>query len=101
MRKLIWTNPAVFDLETIHNFIAHDSEYYATSFIEELISQPEELIEFPEMGRVVPEYEREEIRELIFQSYRIIYQVTESNILVLTVIHGKRDLLSTYNEVQH
>jgi toxin ParE1/3/4 len=99
MSGLVWTSPAVSDLDAIYEFIANDSEYYASSFVEELIQQPEKLIEFPKMGRMVPEYNRKDIRELFFQSYRIIYQISENRILILTVIHGKRDLLSTYAEI--
>ena len=99
MSKLVWTAPAVSDLEAIYDFIANDSEYYASSFIEELIQQPEKLLEFPKIGRIVPEYNRMDIRELIFQSYRIIYQITDDRITILTVIHGKRDLLIVYSEI--
>jgi toxin ParE1/3/4 len=99
MSGLVWTSPAVSDLDAIYEFIANDSEYYASSFVEELIQQSEKLMEFPKMGRIVPEYNRKDIRELFFQSYRIIYQISENRILILTVIHGKRDLLSTYAEI--
>ncbi len=54
----------------------------------------EKLIKLPEIGRMVPEYNRKDIRELIFQNYRIIYKLEENRILILTVIHGKRDLIS-------
>ena len=93
MRKLVWTEPALADLDAIHDFIAKDSEYYASSFLQEIIGQAEKLEKFPEMGRVVPEYGRKDIRELIFQNYRIIYKLEESHTVVLTVIHGRRELL--------
>jgi plasmid stabilization system protein ParE len=41
---------------------------------------------------MVPEAEEENIRELLFQNYRIIYRVGTDSILILTVIHGARDL---------
>jgi addiction module RelE/StbE family toxin len=93
MRGLVWTEPAMDDLEAIHEFIAKDSEYYASSFLQEIIGHTEKLLKFPEMGRVVPEYGRKDIRELIFQNYRIIYKLEERHTIVLTVIHGKRELL--------
>ena len=95
MRKLIWTEPALADLEAIYDFIAKDSEYYARSFLEEIIQQPEKLIDFPEMGRIVPEADSNDIRELIFQNYRIIYQLDDEIIMLLTVIHAKRELVFT------
>jgi toxin ParE1/3/4 len=51
----------------------------------------EELRGFPNLGRSVPEADREDIREIIFQGYRVIYQITADHLLVLTVIHGSRD----------
>ena len=93
MSKLIWTEPALADLEAIYDFIAKDSEYYASSFLEEIIQQPEKLIDFPEMGRLVPETDQKNIRELIFQNYRIIYQLGDEIIMVLTIIHAKRELV--------
>jgi toxin ParE1/3/4 len=49
-------------------------------------------VDFPEIGRRVPEAEGENVRELIFQYYRIMYCVEPQNILVLAVIHGARDI---------
>ena len=93
MRKLIWTEPALDDLDAIFDFISKDSEYYANSFVNEIIDYAEKVQNFPELGRIIPEYGLENIRELIFQSYRIIYQLSNERILILTVIHGKRDIL--------
>jgi plasmid stabilization system protein ParE len=69
-------------------------EYYATRFLERIIEAVEGLEQFPEMGRMVPEAEAENIRELLFHNYRIIYRLETDSILILTVIHGARDLLA-------
>lgn len=90
--KVEWTEPAVSDLKGIRDFIARDSEYYATRFVEKIIEAVEKLKEFPRMGRSVPEAEHENIRELLLHTYRIIYRVETDRILVLTIIHGSRDL---------
>ena len=45
----------------------------------------------------MPEADREDIRELIFQEYRIIYQTSADHLLVVTVLHGSRDLSATGN----
>jgi len=99
MKKLIWTEPAVDDLQGIFDFISKDSEYYARIFISKLMDTTEKLIQLPEIGRMVPEYNRKDIRELIFQNYRIIYKLEENRILILTVIHGKRDLISIKKKI--
>ncbi len=90
--KVEWTEPAVSDLEGVRDFIARDSEYYATRFVEKIIEAVESLQKFPEIGRSVPEVEEQNIRELLLHNYRIIYRVETGRILVLTIIHGARDL---------
>lgn len=90
--KIIWSDSAIFDLESIRDFIAKDSIYYASQFIEKIINSVEKLVNFPEMGRSVPEVEDNFIRELLFQNYRIIYKLEKSKIFIITVIHQNRDL---------
>ncbi|MEE9151012.1 MAG: type II toxin-antitoxin system RelE/ParE family toxin [Thermoplasmata archaeon] len=92
MRKLIWTEPALSDLQAIFDYISKDSEYYASIFIGEIIESAEKSTGFPEIGRIVPEYQQEDIREILVHSYRVIYQLEQNQILILTVIHGRRDL---------
>lgn len=55
--KLTWTEPALVDLESIRDYIKKDSEYYANQFIDRIIDAVENLEQFPEMGRRVPEAE--------------------------------------------
>lgn len=90
--KIEWTEPALSDLESIRDYIRRDSEYYAARFIERIIEAVENLEKFPEVGRSVPEAEEENIRELLFYNYRIMYRVERERILILTIIHGARDL---------
>ena len=91
---LEWTEPALIDLESIWDFIKRDSEYYASQFIGQIINSVESLKTFPKMGRNVPESESENIRELLFNNYRIIYQVEPERVLILTIIHAARKLES-------
>ena len=90
--KIEWTEPAISDLDGIRNYIGRDSEYYAARFIGRIIEAVERLEYFPEMGRRVPEAEEENVRELLFQNYRIMYRVEPQRILVLTFIHAARDV---------
>jgi addiction module RelE/StbE family toxin len=91
--KLEWSEPAIEDLNNLHAYIAKDSPHYARLFIERLLAAAEPLADFPEMGRHVPETDAENIRELIVQGYRIIYQIeVPARIVVLTVVHGRRDI---------
>ena len=73
--KLIWSPAARDDLHDIVVFIARDNPNRAMSFGYELISETDRLLEFPELGRIVPEYRNDCIREIIFRPYRIVYRV--------------------------
>jgi plasmid stabilization system protein ParE len=50
------------------------------------------LLDYPLLGRVVPEFEDPLIRELIVGSYRLMYRPDGDTIFVVTIIHGSRDL---------
>jgi len=73
--KLIWSPAARDDLHDIVAFIARDNQSRAMSFGYELISETDRLQEFPELGRIVPEYRNDLIREIIFRPYRIVYRI--------------------------
>lgn len=100
--RLEWTDPALDDLEGIRDYISQDSPGNAKPFIQRIFDTTEkQLIDFPQIGRQVPEAEdsSDEIRELLFEGYRIIYWLKSTdNVRVLTVIHGGRDLAGAENK---
>jgi len=93
-----WSLPARNDLKQIHDYIAEDSRYYARNVIQEIVAKTEKLTELPEIGRTVPEIRDQNIRELIVYSYRLIYEVSESGVEILAIIHGRRDFNSAWDE---
>ena len=93
--KIEWTEPALYDLDSIQKYIARDSQNYANRFIAKIIEAVEKLKKLPQIGRMVPEAEEENIRELLFQNYQIMYRLETQRILILTVIHCGRDLSQT------
>lgn len=90
--KVKWTHTAWTDLENIANFIAKDSPYYAAAFVREAKEASQSLKVFAERGRIVPESNRPDVRELFVSNYRLIYKVTQDVVYILTFIHGSRDL---------
>ena len=92
MAILIWSETSKNDLKDIYSYIAQDSRHYAKSLINKINQSAKKLKYYPEIGRVVPEYQNLTIREIIFQNYRIIYQISENKIFILTVFHTSRDL---------
>ena len=88
---VIWSDPAKADLRSIHDFIAHDSTHYAKKVTQDIAAKPDVLDNLPRVGKVVPEFDNEAIRELSLYSYRILYEIREPDVVVLAVIHKRRD----------
>jgi toxin ParE1/3/4 len=80
--KLIWSPASRDDLHDIVSFISRDSRHRAEVFGYRLINETDKLQNFPEIGRIVPEYEIATIREFIVRSYRIVYRVNHERKLV-------------------
>jgi len=98
MANVNWTDQALHSLDIIYAFIAQDAPFYAEHFIEQLLSAVDHLEAFPLSGRHVPEAERDDIREVIYKDYRIIYWlVSETRVDVISVFHSSRDLYRTEN----
>ena len=90
MVKVLWTNIARDDLKSIFEYISEDSHQYAKRFTEKLIRKVESLQNYPNMGRIVPEFENPEIRELIEGNYRIVYKVYEDRVEIVRIHHSSR-----------
>ena len=90
--KLIWTQLAIDDLDDIANFIAKDSEDYAKIFVRKIVEQVERIPNFPLLGRVVPEIQDEQVRERIYQNYRLIYRIKDDSIEIVRIFHHGRQL---------
>jgi toxin ParE1/3/4 len=92
--KLIWSPAARDDLHDIVVFIARNNPNRAMSFGYELISETDRLQEFPELGRIVPEYQNDNLREILFRPYRIVYRVDHDRKLceIARVWHSARGI---------
>ena len=90
MATLIWTEPAVADLEEIGQFISKNNPPAAEKVGSKIIREAENVAAFPRLGRIVPEFGNPQIREIISQSYRVIYKFDEEGDLVaiLRIWHG-------------
>lgn len=90
MTRIAWTEPAVSDLNSIHSYIARDAEVYADAVIEEIFDAVDRLISFPKSGRIVPELDDSNTREVIVGNYRVIYDTSGEDVRILSVLHGAR-----------
>lgn len=86
--KLHWSKEALVRLQEIEEFIARDNPKVAIEFIDKIISIGETIPNNPGKGRIVPELAIEQIREVLYKGYRIVYNRKETSIEILTVFEG-------------
>jgi len=86
--KIYWTREALARLQEIEEYIAKDNPVAAVEFVDKLISKAETLVNNPVKGRTVPELSFENIREVLYKNYRIVYLLKKNVIEVLTVFEG-------------
>ena len=91
-QRVRWTETAWNDLKNIADFIAQDSPYYAAALVREIRDAARSLKRFAERGRIVPEFDSPNIRELFIRHYRLIYDLQTEEVRILALIHGARDL---------
>jgi len=94
MVRLIWTDLAIDDLKSIHDFISLDSKVYAKRLVSKILKRVEQLQLQPQSGRIVPEFSDENIRELIEGNYRLVYKIIGDKIFIVRINHSAR-LLKT------
>jgi toxin ParE1/3/4 len=92
MAEIIWSPAATSDLEQICEFIATESEYYACVFAQKVVALIETIPTFPRAGRIVPEYQKENLRERILHNYRVVYRLLPETIEIVAIVHSARIL---------
>ncbi|MCD6117941.1 type II toxin-antitoxin system RelE/ParE family toxin [bacterium] len=90
--RIIWSPLAVARIEEISDYIALDNIEASIKWVEDVFQLVDNLRDYPESGRVVPEIDKESIREIIFGNYRIVYNVDIEIISILTVRNFKQIL---------
>jgi len=90
--QIRWSPRAASNLEGICNYIARDSKHYASLFAKKVFAIVENIPEFPKSGRIVPEYGDENLREKIYQNYRIVYRLKDDSIEIVAICHGAKQL---------
>ncbi len=92
MAQVEWTEPALDDLQAIVEFISRDSTAYAARLAQKIVEAPRRLGTLPRSGTRVPEFDRDDLRELTVRPFRVVYAIRGDECLVVAVIHGSRDL---------
>ena len=85
-----WSLRARADLKAIHDFIAKDAPMNARAVVREIVGRANLIDQTPRAGRKVPELEDEAIREIPVYSWRVIYQLRDDAVFIVTVVHKRR-----------
>ena len=92
MTDLVWSPQALTDVEEIRTYIALDSRSYADLTAQRIMAAVERLKTFPDSGRMVPERQSPEVREVMAGRFRIVYRRKAHVVEIVTVFRGSREL---------
>src|SRR2546422_3846264 len=92
MSEAAWTERAANDLESVIEFFAKNSVAYAEQLHGRVMAKVRMLSHSPRLGRSVPEFADENIRELIVPPLRVIYVLREGACTIARIMHSSRDL---------
>lgn len=92
MAQVTWTAPALSDLNAIADYIALDNIVAAKSLVQDIFQAVERLELFPESGRIPPELEHLNYREVVVSPCRIFYKISKDEVFILIVMRQERDL---------
>ncbi len=92
MAQIIWTEPALQDLNEIVEYIALDKTSAANKLVKKIFSNTERLEQFPKSGRKPPELNNSRYLEIIVNPCRIFYRIEKEKIYILYVMRSERKL---------
>ncbi|MEK9508831.1 type II toxin-antitoxin system RelE/ParE family toxin [Gaopeijia maritima] len=90
--RLFWSPTARRRALEAVAFIEQDRPVVAVDWLDGLLKRVEALGEFPDHGRVVPEWGDEGVREILYEPYRVIYEVFPEEVHILTLSHFRQEL---------
>ncbi|MEZ9553540.1 type II toxin-antitoxin system RelE/ParE family toxin [Vibrio splendidus] len=92
MAEVIWSEPALSDLNDIAEYIALENLVAAKQLVQNVFDKVERLVDFPESGRLPPELELLNYREVVVNPCRIFYKQEADKVYILFVMRAERDL---------
>ena len=91
--RIVWSPLALDRVGEIADYITRENVASARNWVDSIFAKVKRLRRFPKSGRAVQEIQRLSIREIIYGDYRIIYRIERKRIAILTVRHGKQEML--------
>ena len=93
MAQVTWANAAIDDLQRLREYFEPASPRFAEKLMDQLISRTRMLVDFPQSGRMVPEFENAQLREVQSGNYRIIYRLEQTDKVEIVRIFHNAQLL--------
>ncbi|MBI5284874.1 MAG: type II toxin-antitoxin system RelE/ParE family toxin [Chloroflexi bacterium] len=100
MARVVWAREALRNLDTIGDYMMDAAPESAVALVSGIIDAMEPVASFPRMGRVVPEFGLDELREIIFESFRIVYAIDGETVSVVSVFHAAMDVATRLGELR-
>ena len=101
MAQIIWTEPALNDLDKIAEYIALDKPSAAKKLVGNVFTKVERLENFPKSGRKPPELNESRYREVVVPPCRVFYRIEDENIFILYVMRNEKRLRKFILEARH
>ena len=92
MAQVIWTEPALSDLDAIAEYIALDKPSAAVNLVQKVFSSTDRLEQFPESGRKPPEFKKTRYLEIFVNPCRIFYRIDSDKVYIVYVMRSERKL---------
>lgn len=92
MVEIIWTEPALYDLDAIADYIALDDPEAARQLVQRIFVHVGQLAQHPESGSIPPELKGSDYRQIVEPPCRVFYRLEGNRVFILYVMRGERAL---------
>jgi plasmid stabilization system protein ParE len=90
MAEVVWTEPALSDLDAIADYIALEDPTAATALVKRVFQHIEQLEKFPQSGSKPAELKKSRYRQIVEPPCRVFYRYDGTRVLVLYVMRSER-----------
>jgi toxin ParE1/3/4 len=90
--RIVWSPTARRRAQAAVDYIALDRPHASLEWFDALVERVELIRDLPEQGRVVPEWHEPSVREVFHEPYRVIYEVSDEHLEILTMSHFRQEL---------
>ena len=94
MAQLVWTEPALIDLDEVAEYIALDNPSAAANYVQKVFDRVERLATYPNSGKRPAELHQTPYREIVVPPCRVLYRVEKNKVFILHVMRSERLLHS-------